>query len=285
MTPEQLSGTVVTAMSVLSALRRHGDHFLKEKLGITRGAGLGIVQGNTQETSARRLNALARGMTSCSSYLEVGVAQGITLRRIRVPRRWGVDPVPQFDTDRVPRGVHFYAMPSDQFFRDESAPKDFDLVFLDGLHEWRQTYRDLLNALNHAQPGCLVLIDDVVPDDAMSAHPVHVEALRQKDEAGVTDGRWHGDVFKVLVAIRENHPELEFMLLEEPGSQNDNPQALLWRRDGVKINYDIADREAECPTYSQLSFDDVFGRTATHNFERFLEDEGVSRGLRAAGHG
>ena len=280
-----MSGTVVNTMSAFQELRMHLDHFLNDRLGISKSVRLGSVRGNTQETSARRLNAIAQGMSSCASYLEVGVAQGITLRRIRVPKRWGVDPVPQFDTDHVPRGVHFYAMDSDDFFRDAPVPTDFDLVFLDGLHQWRQTYRDLLNALNHAQPNCLVLIDDVVPDDAMSAHPDHEEALRQKDEAGVTDGRWHGDVFKVLVAIRENHPELEFMLLEEPNSENDNAQALLWRKDGVKIHYSISERDAECPTYSQVSFDEVFGSTPTFRFERFLEAEGVSRGLRAAGHG
>lgn len=272
-------------MGPLATLRKHLTHRWRRTFGRQGSPLLGASGGDTLETSARRLNALASGMSSCSTYLEIGVAQGITLSRIRVRDRWGVDPVPQFNTSRVPRGVRFYSMGSDEFFSEPPQHADFDLVFLDGLHEWRQTYRDLLNALNHASPNCLVLIDDVVPDDAMSAHPDHHEALRQKDAAGVTDGRWHGDVFKVLVAITERHPELEFMLLEEPTSGDDNPQALLWRRDGIKHLYDVTDREDRCPTYADVTFEEVFGSPGAPGFERFLEQEGVRRGLRAAGHG
>ena len=214
-------------MRVITWILGHAEHLFTRRWNRAQVPRLGEISGCPQETSARRLNALAEGMESCTTYLEVGVAQGITMRRVQVQNRWGIDPVPQFNVNRLPAGVRFFAMRSDEFFETTQVPADFDLIFLDGLHEWRQKYRDLLNSLNRAGPNCLVLIDDVVPDDAMSAHPDHMEALRQKDEAGIFDGRWHGDVYKVLVAIRENHPELDFMLLEEPGAVNDNAQALL----------------------------------------------------------
>lgn len=180
--------------------------------------------------SARRLNALAAGMETCDNYLEVGVAQGLTLEQIRVPYRWGVDPTPQFDTEKLPKGLQFFTQDSDTFFQELENSQRFNLVFLDGLHQWQQTYRDLINVLNHSVVDTIIVIDDVVPDDELAAFPDWDKALQMKDDAGITDGRWQGDVFKVLLAIAEGHPELEFCTVTTFES-GDNPQAIVWRRD------------------------------------------------------
>lgn len=180
--------------------------------------------------SARRLNLLALGMSSCNSYLEIGVAQGLTLEQVRVAAKVGVDPAPQFDIHKLPKGVMFFSEDSDSFFEKHTNGIEFDLVFLDGLHVWTQTYKDLLNALNHSKPNAVILLDDVIPDDDLSAFPDWDEALRLKDTAGITDGRWQGDVYKALIAVARFHPELDYCVIGRR-DRVDNPQALIWRRD------------------------------------------------------
>ena len=183
--------------------------------------------------SARRLNKLASGMQFCHSYLEIGVAQGLTLEQVRVKERVGVDPHPQFDVSQLPKGVSFNQMESDQYFETVNRRAPYDLVFLDGLHVWSQTYKDLINAIHICQPTSIILIDDVVPDDELSAYPDWAAALALKDAAGFTDGRWHGDVFKVILAIQRFHPELSFCVVGKR-DRSDNPQAIIWFSTGAE---------------------------------------------------
>ena len=207
------------------------------------------------ETSAGRLNALRVGMPVCTTYLEVGVQQGLTLERVEVPFRWGVDPFPSFNPAKLPQGVRFSQQESDQFFAELEPQSRFDLVFLDGLHEWRQTYRDLLNALNHTPRHGLILIDDVVPDDEFAALPVLRLAMEAKASAGITTGNWQGNVFKIILALRDRHPELEYRVI---GAEYESAQAIVWKRPGQPRQYQ-ADRvfEASDP-YESVSYADVF---------------------------
>jgi hypothetical protein len=97
------------------------------------------------------LNALLRG-THAVSYLEIGVDEGRTFENVVCAERWGVDPSPKFDMSRLPDGATFFRLTSDEFFAGLSAEKGFDVVFLDGLHTFEQTYTDLVNALARGPP-------------------------------------------------------------------------------------------------------------------------------------
>lgn len=179
--------------------------------------------------SARRLNLLSSQMASCSSYLEIGVWMGETLDDVRIPFKWGVDPDPKFQLDQLPQGMRVSKQTSDEFFASLPTNMRFDLVFLDGLHTAEQTYRDFLAVLNHIHSGSVILIDDVLPDDDLSAIPDLNEALSLKVKAGITDGRWHGDVWKIIPTIHKFHPELEFVLIQSSSQGLDNVQAILWQ--------------------------------------------------------
>lgn len=230
--------------------------------------------------SARRINCLYSGMESCSSYLEVGVQHGQTLQDVRVPFRWGVDPAPLFRTDRLPPGVRFSSVVSDRFFAELAPQHRFDLAFLDGLHECGQTYRDLINTLNHASGRCIIIIDDVMPSDRYSALPDLALAMREKQAAGLLDGRWHGDVYKVLIAIRDTHPELDFVVIGT-NAVDDNAQAILWRRDGQDRKYDLDNELGRIQGYAEFNYDDVFvNGSVPDNFSWQGESDGLSRALR-----
>ena len=118
--------------------------------------------------SSRRLNFITNANPSFTRYLEIGIQSGNTLEAVLMPVRVGVDPNPLMNLSILPQGVRVLPVTSDEFF-DSYAGPNFDLVFLDGLHEWFQTYRDILNSLNFLSDGGVILVDDVVPSDAISA--------------------------------------------------------------------------------------------------------------------
>lgn len=227
--------------------------------------------------SARRLNLLASGMGHCDSYLEIGVAQGLTLESVKVPNRVGVDPLPQFDVTKIPRGITFFQMESDSYFENADKESKFDLVFLDGLHVWKQTYKDLINSLHICKPSSIILIDDVVPDDELAAYPDWDKALELKDAAGITDGRWQGDVYKVLLVINNFHPELEYAVI---GSRDriDNPQAIVRVKAAVDPSLIEMASEADLNTVQSCAYDYFFKDEALPDFiELESEESGIKR--------
>ena len=229
--------------------------------------------------SARRLNKLALGMRTCHSYLEIGVAQGLTLEQVRVQEKVGVDPHPQFDTLQLPKGITFYEMESDPYFETTKPDTPFDLVFLDGLHVWRQTYKDLINSIHSCQTSSIILIDDVVPDDELSAYPDWDAALELKDAAGFTDGRWQGDVFKVVLAIKLFHPELSFCVIGER-DRSDNPQAIVWFGPGFDPVKILPASETELLEIERLTYKEVFDEEQLPDFLKLLqEDVGIRLAL------
>ena len=58
-------------------------------------------------------------------------------------------------------GTH--RMTSDEYFESNYSNDMFDVVFIDGLHEAFQTYRDILNALHVLRPGGMILVHDCNP--------------------------------------------------------------------------------------------------------------------------
>jgi hypothetical protein len=175
--------------------------------------------------SPRRINALLARFPGETSYLEVGVETGATLERVRSTRSVGVDPHPWFDTTRLPRHISLYEMGSDEFFDTVSGAENYSVVFLDGLHTAEQTYRDLVNALSRLAPGGAILLDDTVPCDAISAIPDQERSLAERRLSNLAGSPWHGDVWKVVVAIASHPGSLSLRTILGSG----NPQTLVWR--------------------------------------------------------
>lgn len=224
--------------------------------------------------SARRINKLLERLPRNDRYLEIGLERGLTFENVRAPVRWGVDPKPAFDLRWLPRGVTVIPTTSDEFFHRFGSAQRYDLVFIDGLHTFRQAYRDLINSCLVCPRGVL-LVDDVVPCDAVSAMPDREAADREHERQGLARHRgiWHGDVFKVLLCLSRHHPELAFRTIV--GS--DNPQALVWRsdRDIVPVS---AGSEA-IDEVDRSSFEEVFGTGVPHAMLPRAEDGAIAEAL------
>jgi hypothetical protein len=227
--------------------------------------------------SARRINRLLSAFPDESRYLEIGVFRGYTLENVRATYRWGVEPDPRFDTTSVPPGVTIDVCTSDQFFSRWDPECQFDLVFLDGLHTFRQTYRDLINALRVCRAG-FVLIDSVVPSDSTSANPDQQESWleRERLQLGGNPNTWHGDVFKVIVALSKYHrSQLTFCTVLNRGK----PQTIVWRKPQAEEVLPID--TVSLDSLDEIRFDEVFTPRAPKYFVPKAEEAAIRWALDA----
>jgi predicted O-methyltransferase YrrM len=172
----------------------------------------------------RRINRIAQHM-GARSYLEIGVARGKTFNNLEFDRKVAVDPKFNFDVAEFQKeGVEFHALPSDRYFTECNGSEKFDIIFLDGLHRFQQTFRDFCNSLACAHDRTVILIDDIYPIDVYSALPLQRDAYEFRRRAGTESPAWHGDVFKVVFAIHDFFPMFSYVTLK-----GGNPQTLLWK--------------------------------------------------------
>lgn len=161
-------------------------------------------------------------------YLEIGVCQGKTFDKVPAPRKVAVDPAFRFDHAAMAQAhpeAAYYPVPSDDYFGSYADPKDeFDVVYLDGLHVYDQTLRDLLNALERLQPRGVIVIDDTRPSTYISAMRDHRESYRERVRVGSTNKEWMGDVFKVVYFIQAFCPYLRYATIA-----NNHGQTVVWR--------------------------------------------------------
>ncbi len=181
--------------------------------------------------SARRIQFLQK-LINAKSYLEVGVYEGDTFLQLDFEEMVAVDPLFCFDivANSAP-GREFYSMSSDSFFGAAISNRQFDIIFLDGLHTYDQTLRDLINALLCAHPCSFILLDDTVPNDVYSAmrDPSIAFEMRRGAYSGPPDAMnlcWHGDTYKILFYVKLFLSKMEYATINTDG----NPQTLLWNR-------------------------------------------------------
>jgi hypothetical protein len=206
-----------------------------------------------------RLKELAK-VNAAKSYLEIGVADGKTFLHVDFDLKHAVDPKFRFDTrNHESERCKFFETTSDDFFLYFANSKvKYDIIFLDGLHTFEQTFRDICSTQAHCHDRTIWLIDDVYPSDAFSALPS--EALSRKFrklQHGSGKGPWHGDVFKTMFAIHDFFPNLSYRTVVRQG----NPQAVVIRRP----RKDFAPRFGSLETISRLGYFDFLEEQALLN--------------------
>ncbi|MFH1008494.1 MAG: class I SAM-dependent methyltransferase [Candidatus Latescibacterota bacterium] len=138
------------------------------------------------------------------TYVEIGVQAGVCFDQIVAPRKIAIDPVPMvFDLD-LGSGESFYSMTSDEFF-DAHADQLFgrqrvDVALVDGLHEFGQTLRDILNLERYMSPAGVIFIHDCNPPTR-----AHTQAGRKF---------WTGDVWKMAPYLTTYRLDLTFFTLD-----------------------------------------------------------------------
>lgn len=183
-----------------------------------------LPDGNQWQLTSRRINAIGL-MNGATRYLEVGVFQGNTFRAVDCANRCGVDPDPKFDVASIrDSSTEFHVCTSDAFFTTTAA-RQFDTIFLDGLHTFEQTLRDFLNSLCCAHARTVWLIDDTWPSDCASALPSLAQTDKFRALTNDQGTAWHGDVFKLIFALHDFFPMFDWRTVVDQG----NPQTILVR--------------------------------------------------------
>ena len=145
-----------------------------------------------------------------TSYLEIGVDQGQTWRKVSCVNKVGVDPSPQTKS-LIPEILQ---MTSDQFFRIND--EKFDIVFIDGLHHASQVYRDIVNSLDALKDGGVILCHDMLP------HKEEIQRVPRETR------EWTGDCWKAWAYLRSTNPDISMYIYDtdygvgviEKGSQD-----------------------------------------------------------------
>ena len=116
------------------------------------------------------------------SYLEIGVQHGECFRQVRCELKHSVDP------DLDSRAT--FAVTSDYFF--DINTRNYDIIFIDGLHTSKQVYKDIKNSLEVLNDNGVIIVHDCLP----------TTELMQKVPRETKE--WTGDVWKGVIMANRN---------------------------------------------------------------------------------
>jgi hypothetical protein len=131
-------------------------------------------------------------------YLEIGVDKGENLSKIVSAKKTGVDPRPSGNIDGV------IECTSDEYF--SSNPRVDGVIFIDGMHTYQQSLRDVENSLRCMSDRTVILMHDTNPTSEEEASP---------DPRAYGDS-WMGDVWKTVAHIRSLMRDMTVYTIDIP---------------------------------------------------------------------
>jgi hypothetical protein len=114
------------------------------------------------------------------SYLEIGCDQDLLFSKINIDQKTGVDP----NSGGTIKDT------SDNFFKNNSDK--FDIIFIDGLHEYDQVKKDINNSIKFLNNDGVIYLHDCMPESYIR------QAVPRSSNV------WNGDVWKNIVESRTN---------------------------------------------------------------------------------
>lgn len=135
-------------------------------------------------------------------YLEIGVRTCSNLFEVKCENKVGVDPnyrLSKKDKIRRTLGLErskLFKMYSDDFFSQNLKgilDNGFDVIFVDGLHNYEQSLKDVENGLKYLNKDGVIILHDCNPTSAARATPVKnsFDELVPKIKSGQIEG-WDG---------------------------------------------------------------------------------------------
>jgi len=155
-------------------------------------------------------------------YLEIGVYRGDTFFAIRSPLKTAVDPSFTYSI-RTKIGAYrrnpynlfnrYFSVTSDAFF--QVPRKSQDVIFIDGLHTYEQSLRDVENALTILKDDGVIVMHDCNPPSTSAAFPAEsIEEVVSLNPKGF-DGSWCGDVWKTICHLRASRSDLDVFVHDD----------------------------------------------------------------------
>lgn len=136
------------------------------------------------------------------SYAEIGVYDPANnFDYIIAPHKHSNDIIDKFE--------YTHRMTSDEFFNNLQY-FTYDIIFIDGLHTYEQSYKDLLNAMNSINENGFIILHDINPLSRTSALPNENDSYKYGNY-------WHGEVYKTLIRFLNEYTETwNVICLDEP---------------------------------------------------------------------
>lgn len=159
-----------------------------------------------------------------SSYLEIGVKDGDNFFPLKASSKTAVDPKFVFTLKSRFRWMYknhsnltarYFEITSDQYFeKPEVKIKKMDVVFIDGLHTYQQSLRDVLNSLTILKDNGVIIMHDCNPPHAAAAYPSESPATAALAGLSGWNGEWCGDVWKTICYLRSTRADLRSFVLD-----------------------------------------------------------------------
>ena len=137
-------------------------------------------------------------------YVEIGVRDGDCVHQIGAATKAAIDPAPVDPAHIRSDGTELFQMTSDEFFSREASnwlsDRRIDVALVDGLHEFEQALRDVLNLEPLMARHGVIFVHDCNPPTRRHEQDMN--------------GPWNGDVWKVLYYLGTYRPDLKFFTLD-----------------------------------------------------------------------
>ncbi len=130
---------------------------------------------NWEASNGERIEIINNLIKKCSgeNYLEIGCDKDIVFNAIKCKNKVGVDP----NSGGNIRDT------SDNFFLKNK--KNFDVIFIDGLHTFDQILKDFHNSFKFLNTGGYIVMHDLIPRNWLEEHVPRIS------------NNWCGDVWKI----------------------------------------------------------------------------------------
>lgn len=153
-------------------------------------------------------------------YLEIGVKKGKCFLQIKAPIKIAIDPKMLISKKKKFFSLvkeKYYVISSDEFFRMEPkilTKHGLDIVFIDGLHTYQQSLKDVLNALKYLNVNGVIVMHDCNPESEAMAYPGNsFEDIKDLNLPGY-EGLWCGAVWKTIVHLSSIRNDLNIFVLD-----------------------------------------------------------------------
>ncbi len=107
-------------------------------------------------------------------------------------------------------------MASDDFFETKASllKNGLDVVFIDGLHTYEQSLRDVQNSLKLLKEDGVIIMHDCNPESESIAYPASSCQSAASLKLDGWTGEWSGDVWKTIAYLRSTQKNLHVFVLD-----------------------------------------------------------------------
>jgi hypothetical protein len=139
------------------------------------------------------------------TYLEIGYKAGATFNLIDCKYKRSVDPMPENEC------IYLYKLTSDNFFKINN--KKYDIIFIDGLHEYEQVKKDFENSLLFLNDNGVIVFHDMNPQDTICKDGRLIKG-EVRAEPFSQGGCYNGDCYKLAIDMFNGKYDHEYKTLD-----------------------------------------------------------------------